>query len=90
MTAEANYWHGCPMCAESDGPSRVLNVGATHWAICETHRWKWRLGANLFSGWRNEHESLWQANAQRLEQFANAKFYTSQPVGSRFGEQNAN
>lgn len=36
--------HGCPHCGRHDG---TLNLKAVHWAICETHKVKWRLGMKL-------------------------------------------
>ena len=58
-----HYFGGCPECGDTDG---YMNVGGNHWFICNKHRTKWPAGYNLFSGWRDEDEAEWQANAERL------------------------
>jgi hypothetical protein len=42
---------GCPFCEFNDG---YINDGPDHWFICKTHQTKWRVGSNMFSGWREE------------------------------------
>lgn len=61
------YFGGCPHCGGSSG---FLNVGRVHWAVCGTHKTKWCVGENLFSGWREEDESKWQANHDALRQYS--------------------
>jgi len=56
----------CPYCHRTDG---FLNVGGNHWFVCDAHRTRWCAGWNLFSSWRDEPESLHQANAEKLEQY---------------------
>jgi len=63
---EPDHFHGCPQCPESKGPDCFLNVGRSHWAICEEHTTRWCVGANLFSSWRHETEEQWRENHQRL------------------------
>lgn len=52
-------------CGRRFGDS-YLNVGQTHYAICETHRCYWAAGANLFSCWRDENETVWSRNREIL------------------------
>ena len=65
-TTTDQYFGGCPHCGGSDG---YLNIGAEHWFRCDTHRTKWRVGTNLFSGWREEDEDIWLRNRYRLSEF---------------------
>lgn len=55
---------GCPQCGRHDG---TLNLKAVHWAICEQHKTKWRLGENLFTHWRTKNDSVWFRNAVTLQ-----------------------
>lgn len=55
---------GCSYCGRY---SEVLNVGRTHFAICEPHNVYWIVGANLFSSWRHESQAIHDANSLRLE-----------------------
>ena len=57
------YFGGCPECGKCDG---FLNVERNHWAVCDTHKMTWRIGANLFSSWRHETEADWGRNVARL------------------------
>ncbi len=54
---------GCPICGGSD---LYHNVGREHWVTCETHKTRWHIGSNLFSHWREEPESQWEANRRKL------------------------
>ncbi len=56
----------CPECGRYND---CLNVGRSHWFYCHTHKTKWLIGANLFSGWRDEDETIWGANNKRLEEY---------------------
>jgi hypothetical protein len=48
----------CPHCHKIDGDY----VGRSHWFLCDEHKVKWLVGANLFSSWRHEtEEEQWQA-----------------------------
>jgi hypothetical protein len=62
-----HYFGGCPQCGDTDG---MRNVGRDHWYFCAAHRTKWTVGANLFSGWRDENPAIWAANARWLEKFS--------------------
>lgn len=46
-----NYFGVCPKCDKCDG---CINIGAVHWFYCKAHKLHWRVGANLFSDWREE------------------------------------
>lgn len=61
--AEISYFGGCPHCGRTDG---YLNIRRGHWFVCHTHRTRWLAGANLFSSWRHETESLWKENYLRI------------------------
>ncbi len=57
------YFGGCPECGETNG---YLNVGRSHWFVCDAHRTKWFIGENLFSSWRDESEADWRRSAEKL------------------------
>jgi hypothetical protein len=63
LLVEIEYFGGCPKCGRLE---RWRNVGRTHWASCESHGVKWRVGENLFSSWREETASTWDANEATL------------------------
>ncbi|MGO6706004.1 hypothetical protein [Rhizobium leguminosarum] len=56
----------CPICHRNDG---MLNVGKTHWTVCHTHKVRWSIGTNLFSGWRYETEEDWERNSKLLSAY---------------------
>lgn len=58
-----NYFGNCPRCGRNNGH---LNLGREHWFICHAHKVKWCAGLNLFSGWLEETEELWQKNKALL------------------------
>lgn len=60
------YFGGCPECGGCD---EHLNVERTHWGMCHKHKTKWRVGENLFSSWRDEHEAVWEKNKNLLESY---------------------
>ena len=60
------YFGGCPICWKQDGH---LNYGRDHWCVCHDHKKKWYVGSNLFSGWREENEAIWEDNAKLLAGF---------------------
>jgi len=57
------YFGLCPICKKTDG---YLNVGRSHWFICEEHRVRWCIGANIFSSWRDETESEQQRHCEKI------------------------
>jgi hypothetical protein len=60
----SHYFGGCPQCGETDG---FVNVGRAHWFTCDEHRTAWCIGSNLFSGWREETDEIWDKNAEKLK-----------------------
>lgn len=54
---------GCPRCGRVSG---YVNLARDHWAYCDLHRYAWCFGSNLFSGWREESDAIWQRNAAFL------------------------
>ena len=69
------YFGGCPHCGQNDG---FVNVESEQWFSCARHKTKWRVGSNLFSGWRDEDEATWQRNRFKL-----AEYMTVEPVYPR-------
>jgi hypothetical protein len=65
-----DYWGGCRRCGRHDG---YLNDGPEHWFICRRHRVKWRVGSNLFSGWRDESDLDRARQRFELAQFREAE-----------------
>ena len=62
----ASQFGGCPHCGQHDG---YLNIDREHWFRCDRHKTKWRFGSNLFSGWREEGEEVWQRNRFKLAEY---------------------
>ncbi len=60
------YFGGCQECAGNDG---YLNIGAEHWFYCERHKTKWSAGENIFSGWYEENNGIWNENQRLLSGF---------------------
>ena len=56
----------CPICGGCD---YFLNIGRSHWMVCEQHKLKWQVGENLFRCWRFETEDDWRRNADTLSGF---------------------
>jgi hypothetical protein len=68
----------CPECVAEAPPgmkheTHIVNVGRNHWRYCQRHKVKWRIGANLFSSWKEETEEEWQRNAEMLASFDELK-----------------
>jgi hypothetical protein len=57
----ADYFGGCPECGKTNG---YVNVSRCHWFVCNQHKKRWCIGANLFSSWR------YQTEAEQQELFA--------------------
>lgn len=53
----------CPECGFTDG---YVNVGRSHWFLCDVHKTRWIGGANIFSSWRDESEEDWERNVDKL------------------------
>ena len=71
-TDTESYFGGCPECGGNDG---YLNIGSSHWFYCDRHRVKWWVGADLFSGWRDEAKAKWGENARFLSAFREVELY---------------
>ena len=61
------YFGGCPECGKCDG---FLNVERNHWAVCDTHKTTWPIGANLFSSWHYETKADWERNVAVLRGYS--------------------
>jgi hypothetical protein len=66
-----DYFGGCPVCGTNDGH---LNVGRDHYVFCAAHKKRSCYGSNLFSGWRDEDEYVWERNWGILVQCEDAEF----------------
>ncbi len=67
------YFGYCPECGDDNEHQDCLNVRASHFGCCHLHRLYWLIGLNLFSAWKDEDESIWKANAERLEGYVETK-----------------
>ena len=70
------YFGGCPKCGKTDG---YVNVGRNHWNLCDEHKTKWPIGANLFSSWKEETEAHWRRNANLLEGYTQVEPISADP-----------
>lgn len=70
------YFGGCPKCGKTDG---YVNVGRSHWGVCDEHKTKWPIGANLFSSWKEETEKQWKRNANLLEGYTEVEPLEADP-----------
>jgi hypothetical protein len=60
----------CPECPPGPGdPVTVYNAGRDHWGVCHTHRTRWWIGFNLFSGWRDETEDQQRERLTEIEDY---------------------
>jgi ribosomal protein L37AE/L43A len=57
----------CPECGNKKTEYR--NVGRNHWFICDKCKVTWLEGSNLFSGWHDENEEVWEENKKYLNNF---------------------
>jgi len=57
---------GCPECGGNDG---YINIEREHFGLCQKHKFRWWIGSNVFSGWREENERIWRENEKRLTDF---------------------
>jgi len=44
-----------------------LNIGRENWMYCDECNIKWLIGENLISTWRQENESIWRKNHERIK-----------------------
>ena len=66
LREEPGYFGGCPKCGRNDG---YLNVGKSHWFVCDEHKTTWFVGSNLFSSWREQSQEVWEENARQLSEY---------------------
>ena len=69
---DGDYFGACPVCGSN---GIYLNVGKTHWKICERHGLRWRFGHNLISTWQLDTEEDWIRNDKRLDRCREAEPY---------------
>jgi hypothetical protein len=60
----------CPICHGNDG---CRSIGPDHWYSCDTHRTKWCIGSNLFSGWKELTRDECLQNAAHLAGYREVK-----------------
>jgi hypothetical protein len=53
----------CPICHKTDG---YLNVGNDYWFVCNEHKTKWVVGANLFSSCMDETPEQQRADQEKI------------------------
>ena len=68
-----DYFGVCPTCLKAAG----CNIGRTNWMYCKEHGVKWRVGENVFSGWRDETEEQWFKNYELLKGFREIEPHSS-------------
>ena len=49
----------CPQCHQE---GRIVHIWRDQWCLCEDHMLAWRIGSNLFSGWRSLTQEQHEAN----------------------------
>jgi len=67
---QADYFGNCPKCGENNGR---LDIGADHWCVCHKHKFKWRVGTDIFSDWKEQAEDAWKENAEVLAGYKQVK-----------------
>jgi hypothetical protein len=70
-----DFFGVCPTCLKAEG----CNIGRENWVYCAAHRVKWRVGENLFSGWRYEAEERWFENYLLLKDFPESEPHSPYP-----------
>ena len=65
----------CPRCGSEMDEYR--NVGKSQFGVCHTCELTWTLGVNIFSSWRHEDMTKWEANDKYLDQFENHDLFLS-------------
>lgn len=63
LEVQESYFGSCPECGKA---AYFINVGRNHYMVCDTDKVYWCIGSNLMSGWRQENEEIWRANAEHL------------------------
>ena len=47
-------------------PDGYVNVGCSHWIVCDRHKTRWFVGESLFSRWQDETQETWDGNVELL------------------------
>ena len=73
MTEESNFifgeFWGDVKCKHKDHQVRIINVGRSHYAVCDKCKDYTWLGSNLMSNWKYESEELWKKNSDLLRKY---------------------
>lgn len=64
--ANDTAFSGCPYCSAA---KKMLNIGRSHYFLCDEHGTAWCVGENLFSAWRDESEADRQESRARLQSY---------------------
>lgn len=57
-------FEGCPECGGDDG---MINIGKSHWLVCDKHRVYWCVGYNLITIPDDETEEVQRRIYRRVE-----------------------
>jgi hypothetical protein len=63
---DEHYFGHCPVPGHEN---HCLNIGRSHWMVCDQCKIKWLIGENLFRSWREEGQDIWKANAERITDY---------------------
>jgi ssDNA-binding Zn-finger/Zn-ribbon topoisomerase 1 len=83
QTQSEHYFGACPKCGDQGG---FMNVGRSHWVVCDEHQTKWCAGSNLFSSWQDETEDTWRENAAKLEGYEEVEPMPWEPTAEEKAE----
>jgi hypothetical protein len=62
------FW-GDVECKYEGHEVRLINIGRSHYAVCDKCKTFIWLGSNLSSSWRYEDETIWKENTILLRQY---------------------
>jgi len=68
---DENYFGHCPV---PEHENYYLNIGRSHWMVCDKCKIKWFMGENLFSSWRTQSEETWKRNEETIAGFEEVDF----------------
>lgn len=60
----------CPKCNKE---MSYLNIGRSHWLICDSCKIKSLWGSNIISSWRYETKKTWQRNLEKIKDYKEIK-----------------
>ena len=63
-----DFW-GDVECRHDGHEARLINIGRSHYVVCDKCKTFLWLGSNLSSNWRYENETIWQKNSELLENY---------------------